>query len=73
MSYRMREFQFLGSCKRIPIVFVFMFFPPPLLNAYFDLLQTVSADRLPLNGQLTTVELQWLEHLWDYENLFETG
>ena len=20
-----------------------------------------------------TVELQWLEHLWDYENLFETG
>ena len=21
----------------------------------------------------TTVELQWLEHFWDYENLFETG
>ena len=21
----------------------------------------------------TTVELQWLEHIWDYENLFETG
>ena len=20
-----------------------------------------------------TVELQWLEHLWDYENMFETG
>ena len=20
-----------------------------------------------------TVELQWLEHLWDNENLFETG
>ena len=20
-----------------------------------------------------TVELQWLEHLWDYEKLFETG
>ena len=20
-----------------------------------------------------TVELQWLEHLWDYENFFETG
>ena len=19
------------------------------------------------------VELQWLEHLWDYENMFETG
>ena len=22
---------------------------------------------------LYTVELQWLEHLWDYENMFETG
>ena len=20
-----------------------------------------------------TVELQWLEHLWDHDNLFETG
>ena len=20
-----------------------------------------------------TVELEWLEHLWDYENMFETG
>ena len=20
-----------------------------------------------------TVKLKWLEHLWDYENLFETG
>ena len=20
-----------------------------------------------------TVELQWLEHLWDHENMFETG
>ena len=20
-----------------------------------------------------TVKLQWLEHLWDYENMFETG
>ena len=20
-----------------------------------------------------TVELQWLEHLWNYENMFETG
>ena len=24
---------------------------------------------MPLN----TVELQWLKHLWDYENVFETG
>ena len=22
---------------------------------------------------LNTVELHWLEHLWDYENMFETG
>ena len=22
---------------------------------------------------LTTVELQWLEHLWNHENMFETG
>ena len=22
---------------------------------------------------LCTVELQWLEHLWDHENKFETG
>ena len=22
---------------------------------------------------LYTVELQWLEHLWEYENEFETG
>ena len=21
----------------------------------------------------STVELQWLEHLWDHENIFETG
>ena len=22
---------------------------------------------------VTTDELQWLEHLWDYKNMFETG
>ena len=22
---------------------------------------------------ITTAELQWLEELWNYENLFETG
>ena len=22
---------------------------------------------------ISTVELQWLQHLWDLENLFETG
>ena len=24
-------------------------------------------------GLLSTVELQWLEHLWDHENIFERG
>ena len=23
--------------------------------------------------KLNTVELQWLEHLWNHENMFETG
>ena len=25
-----------------------------------------------LSYSIFTVELQWLEHLWDYENMFET-
>ena len=28
---------------------------------------------VPVPGRPTTVELQWLEHLWDYENVFKTG
>ena len=28
---------------------------------------------LIINQDFTTVELQWLEHLWDHENVFETG
>ena len=24
-------------------------------------------------NNVNTVELQWLEHLWDYENVFEIG
>ena len=24
-------------------------------------------------GYVDTVELQWLEHLWNHENMFETG
>ena len=27
----------------------------------------------PSFTDLTTVELQWLEHLWNHENMFETG
>ena len=30
---------------------------------------TFISDTLSAN----TVKLQWLEHLWDHENLFETG
>ena len=26
-----------------------------------------------INLNPITVELQWLEHLWDHDNLFETG
>ena len=26
-----------------------------------------------INFNMSTVELQWLEHLWDRENMFETG
>ena len=33
-------------------------------HAYFDLTN---------HKKLNTVELQWLEHLWDHKNLFETG
>ena len=29
--------------------------------------------KLPVPVFLTTVELQWLEHLWDHENELETG
>ena len=44
----------------------------------FFLSSIISLFFLPLSGRrpdidLNTVELQWLEHLWDFENLFETG
>ena len=35
-----------------------------------QLAYAVQAQNLITNN---TVELQWLEHPWDYENLFETG
>ena len=36
---------------------------------------TYESGALPiaLRGPANTVELQWLEHLRDYENMFETG
>ena len=38
-----------------------------LFKALFNINWTVIEQRTG------TVELQWLEHLWDYENMFETG
>ena len=44
---------------------------------YFVVLITHSAAKLPRKRSLRhlfiTVELQWLEHLWNHENMFETG
>ena len=31
------------------------------------------ASRQLSDADVCTVELQWLEHLWDHENMFETG
>ena len=33
----------------------------------------VSFEGLGLSTNAITVKLQWLEHLWDHENQFETG
>ena len=33
----------------------------------------VSAPLVCEDDNLGTVELQWLEHLWKHENMFETG
>ena len=33
--------------------------------------RVVLVDQILRTGY--TVELQWLEHLWDHENMFETG
>ena len=34
---------------------------------------SIQNNQKNLGNNLTTVELKWLEHLWDYENFFETG
>ena len=39
-----------------------------LCNKYKSLFVKNAYSRLQY-----AVELQWLEHLWDYENMFETG
>ena len=33
----------------------------------------MSSFLMSLSVLLNTVELQWLEHLWNDENMFETG
>ena len=53
-------------------------FSSPVLSTEETLHSTlVSASGHPLSvyifvSTVTTVELQWLANLWDYENLFET-
>ena len=37
---------------------------------YFFIRMLLHKDSIQL---VNTVKLQWLEHLWDYENMFETG
>ena len=32
----------------------------------------VGCDCISFDHCLSTVELQWLEHVWDHENMFET-
>ena len=36
-------------------------------------LYCIAPDKKGLRNKTNTVELQWLEHPWDHENLFETG
>ena len=51
------------------------FFHPPkssknLVDLDFAGIFAVNKHLWQINN---TVELQWLEHLWDYENIFKTG
>ena len=40
------------------------------LHSVFD---DLSVRTLCVNLTSYTVELQWVEHLWDHKNMFETG
>ena len=43
-----------------------------ILKAYYSLLLFALQSRSTFNKHYT-VELQWLKHLWNHENMFETG
>ena len=41
---------------------------------WFYWMQTLASSQTLASAMVrNTVELEWLEHLWDYENLFETA
>ena len=42
------------------------------IKVYHVLPSVFNGSKLEGFSLLTTVELQWLEHLWDHENMFET-
>ena len=53
-------------------------YPTPTQQFAFSACQNSSYIQSALEGKNLlggdhTVELQWLEHLWDHENKFETG
>ena len=43
-----------------------------LVNSYCTEVPSTSLEDVD-GGLPYTVELQWLEHLWNHENMFETG
>ena len=64
--------QFL-SVEYLLLPFVLCVFPQYSLLQNLFLTHIVSARRLLCGMPKNIVELQWLEHLWDHDNLFETG
>ena len=52
------------------ILYFFRKLDEPLNN---DLIKLLMLKKLRPKVFTCAVELQWLKHLWDYENLFETG
>ena len=45
----------------------------PVVHPFFFENYIVSFICLVLATAIRTVELKWLEHLWNHENMFETG
>ena len=44
-----------------------------LLSLNFDFFNFYKTDGASFLKLVSTVELQWFEHLWNHENIFETG